>query len=54
LISRFVEAATPLFEKLVAGVEESSQLAELRNALLPRLLSGELTVPSDLNDEESQ
>lgn len=54
LISRFVEAATPLFEKLVAGVKESSQLAELRNALLPRLLSGELTVPSDLNDEESQ
>lgn len=54
LISRFVEAVTPLFEQLVAKVKESSQLAELRDALLPRLLSGELTVPSDLNDEESQ
>ncbi|CUI84661.1 restriction endonuclease subunit S [Achromobacter xylosoxidans] len=54
LISRFVEAVTPLFEQLVARVKEYSQLAELRDALLPRLLSGELTAPSDLNDEESQ
>lgn len=54
LMGRFAEAVTPLFEQLVARVKESSQLAELRDALLPRLLSGELTVPSDLNDEEGQ
>ncbi|MEJ1227624.1 restriction endonuclease subunit S [Pseudomonas sp. CCNWLW56] len=55
LMGRFVEAVTPLFEQLVERVKESSQLAELRDALLPRLLSGELTVPSDFNnDEESQ
>jgi len=54
LMGRFVEAMSPLFEQLVARVKESSLLADLRDALLPRLLSGELTVSSDLNDEESQ
>lgn len=54
VLDRFIETVAPLFGKLAEGVKESSQLAELRDALLPRLLSGELTVPSDLNDEESQ
>lgn len=54
LTGRFVEAVTPLFEQLVARVKESSQLAKLRDALLPRLFSGDLTVPPDLNDKESR
>ncbi|NYZ64259.1 restriction endonuclease subunit S [Luteimonas deserti] len=54
LTDSFVKAVTPLFEQLVARVKESSRLAEIRNAFLPRLLYGELIVPSDPSDEESQ
>ena len=44
VLDRFIEAVAPLFRKLAEGVKESSQLAELRDTLLPKLLSGELSV----------
>lgn len=44
VLDRFIETVAPLFGKLAEGVKESSQLAELRDTLLPKLLSGELHV----------
>lgn len=44
VLDRFIETVTPLFGKLAEGVKESSQLAKLRDTLLPKLLSGELSV----------
>jgi type I restriction enzyme S subunit len=41
----FEKAVSPLFQRILANIEESRTLAELRDALLPKLLSGELRVP---------
>jgi type I restriction enzyme S subunit len=41
----FGELTDPLFERAAGGARESRVLAELRDALLPRLISGELRVP---------
>jgi len=45
LIKRFQELAGPLDDLLLANSDESHTLAELRNLLLPKLLSGEIRVP---------
>ncbi len=42
----FGEVARPLFECIRAGKAESSKLAALRDYLLPRLLSGDVSVKS--------
>ena len=34
----------PIFEQIIANEQESRRLAELRDTLLPRLISGELNV----------
>lgn len=44
VLDRFIETVAPLFGKLVEGVRESSRLAKLRDTLLPKLLSGELSI----------
>jgi type I restriction enzyme S subunit len=41
-----VEGLKPLVDRAAHNVEESRTLAELRDALLPRLISGELRVPA--------
>lgn len=41
LLERFIEAAEPLGRRIVANVQESANLAQIRDSLLPRLLSGE-------------
>jgi type I restriction enzyme, S subunit len=46
VLKRFDAIAKPLFEKIHANDEESRTLAALRDALLPKLLSGELRVPA--------
>jgi type I restriction enzyme S subunit len=46
LVERFSGAAEPLVERIQHNVRESRTLAELRDALLPKLLSGELRVPA--------
>lgn len=43
-LSAFVEIAAPLVSKVFANCNESRMLAELRDTLLPRLISGELRV----------
>ena len=46
LANRFGEFAKSVFAQIKCHDEESRTLAELRDALLPKLLSGELRVPA--------
>lgn len=52
LMDRFVETVTSLFGQIVEGVKESSQLSELRDTLLPKLLSGELSATARSKEME--
>ena len=45
-LKKMGETMSPLIEKLIANNLESRTLAALRDALLPKLLSGELRVPA--------
>lgn len=40
----FTETVTPLFERIWANEDENTKLAEVRDALLPKLMSGEIDV----------
>jgi type I restriction enzyme S subunit len=42
----FEKTVSPLFARILSNIEESRTLAALRDALLPKLLSGELRVPA--------
>ncbi|MEZ8951166.1 restriction endonuclease subunit S [Vibrio sp. 10N.247.311.18] len=42
VLAKFEEIVTPLFEKMVANNEQNKSLSELRDTLLPKLLSGEI------------
>jgi type I restriction enzyme S subunit len=44
LVERFTEVARPLFEQWISNLHQSRTLATLRDTLLPKLLSGELSV----------
>ena len=46
VLSAFGETVGPLYDLIGSNDRESRTLAELRDALLPKLLSGELTVPA--------
>ncbi|MDQ3779179.1 MAG: restriction endonuclease subunit S [Chloroflexota bacterium] len=43
--AQFDQIAQPLYERIVANEEQSGKLVELRDLLLPRLMSGELRIP---------
>jgi type I restriction enzyme M protein len=45
ILQKFNRVAEPLFQKFYSNLHESRTLATLRDALLPKLLSGELRVP---------
>ena len=45
-ISRFHSVAGPMFEQILNNQIENDSLAEMRDALLPKLMSGELDVSS--------
>jgi type I restriction enzyme S subunit len=45
VLSHFGVMTDPLFERITANTRESRTLAALRDALLPKLISGELRVP---------
>jgi type I restriction enzyme S subunit len=45
LLEEFENTVAPLVQRIARNGEESRTLAELRDALLPKLLSGELRVP---------
>lgn len=44
IMDSFTETVTPLFEQIRANEDENIELAELRDALLPKLMSGEIDV----------
>jgi len=44
-IQSFTKATAPLLERISHNIAESRTLAALRDALLPKLLLGELRVP---------
>jgi type I restriction enzyme S subunit len=46
VLEEFNRMVDPLFQKVYSNLRESRTLAALRNALLPKLLSGELRVPT--------
>ena len=51
VLERFEKIITPLFDKIYETSKESRRLAELRDTLLPRLMSGELKV-NDLENKK--
>ena len=44
VLEQFLQVILPLRRRLIANVRESGALAALRNALLPKFVSGELRV----------
>jgi type I restriction enzyme S subunit len=46
LVEQFEEKVSPLMERILNNLHESQTLAALRDALLPKLLSGELRAPA--------
>jgi type I restriction enzyme S subunit len=44
VLEKFNRVVEPLFQKVYSNLHESRTLAALRDALLPRLLSGELRI----------
>ena len=42
VLARFVSQVQPLFQRMSANLHESATLTSIRNALLPKLLSGEI------------
>lgn len=47
IIKEFSHKARPLFEQIRISQQESRRLAQLRDTLLPSLMSGELKVEAD-------
>lgn len=48
--AEFTDLIRPMIDRIIANIHESRTLAELRDALLPKLLSGELRVPAKLRE----
>jgi type I restriction enzyme S subunit len=46
ILEEFEECVDPLFRRILAGTKASRILAALRDTLLPKLISGEVRVPS--------
>jgi type I restriction enzyme S subunit len=46
LAAEFTDLIRPMIDRIIANIHESRTLAELRDVLLPKLLSGELRPPS--------
>ena len=49
-VVRFDQIASPTVGRILANANESRTLAELRDTLLPKLISGELRVPESLDE----
>jgi type I restriction enzyme S subunit len=53
ILDQFATSTEPLFKRIESNRSESRTLAALRDALLPKLLSGELRVPAALHPLEA-
>ena len=51
-LASFEKTAEPIFQKIQLNLEQSRTLTELRDTLLPKLISGELRVPEALEVAE--
>ena len=49
VVSAFEEMASPLFTRIVENERQAQTLAQLRDTLLPRLLSGQLRLPEGVD-----
>lgn len=54
ICQRFEQSIAGLFDTILSNVNESSSLAQLRDTLLPKLISGELRVPDAQRIVENQ
>lgn len=45
LVEAFCKVVSPMLERILLGKEETKTLSELRDTLLPKLISGELRIP---------
>lgn len=54
LIEKFSGIVGPLFERWILNLQQSRNLAKLRDTLLPKLLSGEIAVEADYLSQISQ
>ena len=45
-VEKFTDTVAPMFQRISHNIAESRTLAALRDALLPKLLSGELRTPA--------
>ncbi|MGY8775036.1 MAG: restriction endonuclease subunit S, partial [Spongiibacter sp.] len=52
VIEEFAKITQPLLDWVVAAHAENTELAQLRDILLPRLISGKLRLPGVFNDTE--
>jgi len=46
VMAAFTEKVAPLYDQITANLHQSRTLTTLRDALLPKLLSGELSLPA--------
>ena len=53
LLGEFIKRVELLFSRIVVGEKESVDLATLRDSLLPKLLSGELSVAEAIAETET-
>jgi type I restriction enzyme S subunit len=53
LLDKFAELTEPIFQRINSNRSESRTLVALRDALLPKLLSGELRVPAAVKIKEA-
>ena len=54
IINRFSSQTQPLYEKVQKGLNNNSDLAKLRDTLLPKLISGELRLPDTHQQEPAE
>jgi type I restriction enzyme S subunit len=49
VVERFAAMVRPIFERWISNLNQSRSLAILRDTLLPKLLSGELSIETPQN-----
>ena len=53
IIQKFESSVDPIMQRIEANLRESQTLAQIRDSLLPRLISGQLRVPEAMEEVEA-